>query len=272
MKPHAHWDEAEMKVKTQLFARILDGETCLLVLKDLWGVGGGLWLTVGIQILRAELWDNTHLHEVSILAQHWLHSEPVGYSNGAPKAKQWKGQDAALTTSRQAVQSLHVHMPFDVTLPTKGSKPSSNHHCAGTSLQTSLSQQGCWSAAQSCLTLWNPKDCSMPGFPVLHHLLEFAQTHIHWISDVIQPSSPLSPLSLPVLNLSQHQGLFQWVGSSHEGEDTKSKKSGVPQLANWVHKYAWDTTLGSDVLWPLDQEKGAWDIACRGPLLQGQET
>ena len=162
-------------------------------------------------------------------------------------------------------------MPFNVTLPTKGSRPSSNHHCAGTRLQTSLTHQGC-SATQSYPTLCEPMDFSMPGFPVLHHLLEFAQTHIHWIGDVIQPSSPLSPPFPPVLNLSHHQGLYQRVGSSHQGADTKSKKSRVPQLANRVHKYPWDTTVRSDVLWPLDQEKGAWDISCRGPLLQGQET
>ena len=53
------------------------------------------------------------------------------------------------------------------------------------------------------------------GFPVLHHLPEFAQTHVHWVSDAIQPFRPLSPPSL-ALNLSQHQGLFQWVSSSHQ--------------------------------------------------------
>jgi len=142
-----------MKGKTQSFSRILDGGTCLLILKDLWGVGGGLWLSVGTQILRAELSESTHLREISILAWHWLHSEPVGYSNGAPKAKGWKGQDVALTISRQAVQRLPVHMPFDVTLSTKGSRPSFNHHCAGISLRTSLTQQGCWSADQSYPTL-----------------------------------------------------------------------------------------------------------------------
>ena len=51
-------------------------------------------------------------------------------------------------------------------------------------------------------------DCSTPGFPVLHYLLEFAQTHVHWVNDAIQPSNPLSPPSPPVLNLSQRQGLF----------------------------------------------------------------
>ena len=59
-------------------------------------------------------------------------------------------------------------------------------------------------------------DCSMPGFPVLHYLLESAQTHVHWVSDTIQPSHPLLPSSPPALNLSQDQSLFQWVGSSHQ--------------------------------------------------------
>ena len=59
-------------------------------------------------------------------------------------------------------------------------------------------------------------DCSMPGFPVLHHLMELAQTHVHWVSDAIQPSHPLSSPSLPAFNLSQHQSLFQWVSSSHQ--------------------------------------------------------
>ena len=66
------------------------------------------------------------------------------------------------------------------------------------------------SVARLCLTLWDPMDCNMPGFPILHYLLEFAQTHVHWVNDAIQPSHPLSPLSLPVFNLPQHQGLFHW--------------------------------------------------------------
>ena len=56
----------------------------------------------------------------------------------------------------------------------------------------------------------------MPGFPVLHYIPEFAYTHVHWVSDAIQPSHPLSPPSAPVLNLSQYQGLSQWVHSSHQ--------------------------------------------------------
>ena len=72
------------------------------------------------------------------------------------------------------------------------------------------------SVAQSCPAGCDPKDCSTPGFPVHHQLLEFTQTHVHWVSDAIQPSHPLLSPSPPAFNLSQHQGLFQWVGSSHQ--------------------------------------------------------
>ena len=66
----------------------------------------------------------------------------------------------------------------------------------------------CCSVAKSCVTICNPMYCSMPGFPVLYHLLEFAQTQVQWICDAIQPSPPLSSPSPPALYLSQHQDLF----------------------------------------------------------------
>ena len=72
------------------------------------------------------------------------------------------------------------------------------------------------SVAQSCLTLRNPLNRSMPGLPVHHKPPEFTQTHVHRVSDAIQPSHPLSSPSPPAHNPSQHQGLFQWVSSSHE--------------------------------------------------------
>ena len=72
------------------------------------------------------------------------------------------------------------------------------------------------SVTQSCPTLCNPMDCSMPGLPVHHQLLGFTQTHVHWVGDAIQPSHPLLSPSSPAFNLSQHQGLFQWVSSSHQ--------------------------------------------------------
>ena len=72
------------------------------------------------------------------------------------------------------------------------------------------------SVTQSCPTLCDPMDCSMPGFLVLHHLLQLIQTHVHWVSDTTQPSHPLSSPSPPAFNFSQHQGLFKWVSSSHQ--------------------------------------------------------
>ena len=74
----------------------------------------------------------------------------------------------------------------------------------------------CYSVTKLCPTLCNSMDCSTPGFPVLNRLPDFAQTHVHWVSDAIQLSHPLPPSSPPVLNLSQHQGLFQWVSSYHQ--------------------------------------------------------
>ena len=72
----------------------------------------------------------------------------------------------------------------------------------------------CCSVAQLCLTLWDRMDCNTPGSLVLQHLPEFAQTHVHWIGDIIHLPHPLSSPSPSAFNLSQHQGLFQWVCSS----------------------------------------------------------
>ena len=72
------------------------------------------------------------------------------------------------------------------------------------------------SVAQSCLTLYDPMDCSTPGFPVRHQRPELAQTHVHRAGDATQPSHPLSSPSPPAFNLSQHQGLFQQVSSARQ--------------------------------------------------------
>ena len=72
------------------------------------------------------------------------------------------------------------------------------------------------SVAQSCPTLCDPMDHSTPGFPVHHQLPEFTQTHVHWVSDAIQPSHPLSSPSPPAPNPSQHQGILKWFSPSHE--------------------------------------------------------
>ena len=83
----------------------------------------------------------------------------------------------------------------------------------------------CCSVAKLFPTLCNSMDCSFPGFPVLRNLLEFAQIHVHWVSDAIQPSHSLSPPSPSALNLSQHQSLFQWVDSASVGQSIGASAS-----------------------------------------------
>ena len=72
------------------------------------------------------------------------------------------------------------------------------------------------SVAQSCPTLCDPMDCTLPGLPVYRQLPEFTQTHVHQDGDTNQPSHPLLSPFPPTFNLSQHQGLFKWVSSSHQ--------------------------------------------------------
>ena len=94
------------------------------------------------------------------------------------------------------------------------------------------------SVTQVSPTLCNPMDCSTPGLHVRHQLPELTQTHVHWVSDAIQPSDRLSFLSFPALNLSQHQGLFQWVGSSHRVAKVLARQLQHQsfQLAIWRNK------------------------------------
>ena len=96
-------------------------------------------------------------------------------------------------------------------------------HCVGDAIQPSHPRSspspalnGMVSSVQSlsCVRLCDPMNRSTPGLPVHHHLPEFTQTHVHWVSDAIQPSHPLSSPSPPAPNPSQHQSLFQWVNSS----------------------------------------------------------
>ena len=96
----------------------------------------------------------------------------------------------------------------------------------------------CCSVAQSCPTLCDPTDLdwSMPGFPVLYYLLEFTQTQAHWVGDAIQPSHPLSAPSPPVLNLSQHQGLFQWVSPLHHQVVKLSELQLQHQSFQWIFR------------------------------------
>ena len=118
---------------------------------------------------------------------------------GSPRILEW----VAYPFSRRYSQSRKQTRVFCIaggffTTELSG-KPS---HCYTYSLQFS-------SVTQSCLSLCNPMDCRMPGFPVHHQLPELTQTHAHQVGDNIQPSHPLSAHSPPAFNLSQHQGIFK---------------------------------------------------------------
>ena len=94
----------------------------------------------------------------------------------------------------------------------------------------------CCSVAQLCLTLCHPVDCSTPGFPVLHYLPEFTQTHVHWVGDAIQPSHTLLSPSPPAFNLSQNQGLFlsQLFTSSGQNITASASASVLPMnIQGW---------------------------------------
>ena len=101
-----------------------------------------------------------------------------------------------------------------------------------------------------------PMDCSIPGFSVLHHLLELAQIHVHWVDDAIQPSHPLSPPSPSASNLSLHQSLFQWVGSS---QVAKGLEIYLQHLSfQWIFRtdFLWDWLVWSSCC-PRDSQESS---------------
>ena len=108
--------------------------------------------------------------------------------------------------------------------------------------------------SRSVMSDCDPMDCSMPGFPVPHQLPDFTQTHVHWVSDAIQPSHPLSSPS-PSFNLSQHQGLFKWISTSHQfakalsftfGISPSNEQSGLISFRmDWLDGLADQRTLKS---------------------------
>ena len=104
----------------------------------------------------------------------------------------------------------------------------------------------CCSVAKPCLTVCDPMDCSTPSFPVLHYLPEFAQTHVDWVNDAIQPSHPLLFPSPPAFYISQHQVLFQCVGFLHQ----MAKVLGLQlqqQSFQWIFRvdFLWDWLIWS---------------------------
>ena len=107
------------------------------------------------------------------------------------------------------------------------------------------------SVTQSCSTLCDPMNRSTPGLPVHYQLPEFTQTHVHWVSDAIQPSYPLASPCPPAPNPSQHQCLFQWVNSAWGGQST-----GVSALASFLPKKSQGWSLSEWTCWIPLQSKG----------------
>ena len=146
-----------------------------------------------------------------LFATPWTVTHQVPLSMGFSRQEYWSG----------------LPFPTPGNFPDPGAEPDLLH-CRQTCYH--LSHQGRWNLGgglffnfvviQSLSPVWLiliPWTTAPPGFPVLHYLLEFVQTHVLWVSDVNQPSHPLASPSPPSLNLSRHQGLFQWIRSSHQG-------------------------------------------------------
>jgi len=127
---------------------------------------------------------------------------------GFPRQEHWSGlpfpSPGDLPDS--GIEPLSAALQAD-SLPTK---PSGKSSAALSTVQFSSVQ------SLSHVRLCDPMNRRTPGLPVHHQLPEFTQTHVHWVGDAIQPSHPLSSPSPPAFNLSQHQGLFKWVSSSHQ--------------------------------------------------------
>ena len=131
---------------------------------------------------------------------------------------------------------LSSHSPFPPVLwsPSLTDQPWDTSKASLVQLPLVLSPCYCCSITELCPTLCDPINCSMSGFPVLHYHPEFAPKYVHWVSDAIQPSHSLSSPS--VLDLSQHQGLFQWVSSSHQVAKTSASASVLAMnIQGWFH-------------------------------------
>ena len=113
------------------------------------------------------------------------------------------------------------------------------------------------SVARSCPTPCNTKDCNTPGLPVHQQILELAQTLVHQVSDAVQPSHPLPSPCSPAFNLSQHQGLFQWVSSSHQVAEVLEFQL-QHQSFQWIVRtdFLWDGLVGSPCC-PSDSQESS---------------
>ena len=162
------------------------------------------WFVV-IALANHKNHSDLNLPKASIWFPLWFSIWLLPYSKHAPFSASWEQLGAE--TPRDLVNLL-VLMELSAGQVIVGPHKSPTSEGLISSVQFS-------SVTQSCPTLCDPMNHSTPGLPVHHQLLELTQTHDHWVNDAIQPTHPLLSPSYPALNLSQHEGLFQWVSSSH---------------------------------------------------------
>ena len=128
------------------------------------------------------------------------------------------------------------------------------------------------SVSQSCQTLCDPMDCSTPGLPVHHQLLEFTQTHVHRVGDVIQPSHPLLSPSPPAFTLVQHQGLFKWDWWEEISPSLKERHWRAETLSDEDRRSSSVTSIADGPLLALaakaDSSREGWTPLCLEVLLK----
>ena len=149
----------------------------------------------------------SYFSHVWLFGTHWTAAHQAALSMWFSRREYWNG--------------LLCPPPGDLPNQGNGSASLTSAALAGRFFTTSATWEAqnsiqFSSVTHSCPTLCNPMNCSTLGLFVHYQLLEFTQTHVHWVGDAIQPSHPLLPPSPPALNLSQHQGLLKWVSSSQQ--------------------------------------------------------
>ena len=132
------------------------------------------------------------------------------------------------------------------------------------------------SVTQSCPILCNPMDCSTPGLPIHHQLPELTQTRVRWVGDAIQPSHPLPSPSSPTFNLSQHQGLFKQLSSSHQMAKVLEPTHQRENRAGWMAWHLWlrETSPWNEQLFKAVTLPGTGHLYCTttwGRGLRGSE-
>ena len=153
-------------------------------------------------------WLSSH-HTASLLADAVAVAADTLYSLPCGRPR---GHTHEVAVIHHFLGGAHICRPHKVACD----QASTSWHTSAVLQIISAVQFSFSSVTQSCPTLCDPMNYSTPGLPVHHQLLEFTQTHVHRVSDAIQPSHPLSSPSPPAPNPSQRQCLFQWVNSSHE--------------------------------------------------------